>query len=1527
MKKILLFLLFFSIASQAQTVLMHSGTETVSTGMFYDSGGPTANHMNNENYTLTLCPAIPGTFVQLDFTSSFNLQGEPFDFMVIYEGTDDGGSVLRNIGDISPIACRDGIITSSDPSGCLTITFESDNTITSLGWNAAISLSVTPGDNDGNTPTAFCPSSAPFCADSPLQFVNTTSSDCVNTSVGDITENTCLDTAHNPAWYYMKIQNDGNLQLQIKQTSGPNGTGTGIDVDFAIWGPFSATDDTCGSFDAGNCTDNHDCTGSVVDCSWSPATIEIATIDNVHAGEIYMVLVTNFQGDPGYITMTQISPGANMTDCTIACPVAQKNNPNCGSSDGYITISKLKQNQPYHITYLDDGNPVVKDLISNETGNIIISGLDVGTYSNILIDYVGCTDPLGPFTLAAVAPQLTNLTAPATVCPGGDAIYTFTGTPNAIVTYTINSGASVEITLDAAGQEQLTVPNITASVTVRATGIRTTNTPITGSARDVSGAEKSTNAMGNMLAAGTVPTLLNSAKINGTHATMYLSLQHKVPAGTTITFSIARDTPAANVIISDGSLTQVYNSGPIDILQRITFITAVPTSLIKISRISGSVWIDAIRYSYQPLDCTNVANRTAIVSLGALTTAPIVTTPIIYCRDETPSQLHATNLPGAVLNWYGTNATGGTASATAPTPATNTPGDTTFYVSQTINGCESVRSAIVVQVNSAAIAPIVSALPITYCLNEIAVPLIATPLSGAVLNWYGLNATGGTASTATPTPDTTSPGTFNYYVSQSISGCESLRVFVKVIVNDIPDLPLVTSPVRYCEGVTAVPLRATPLSGATLNWYGNNATGGTASTVVPTPQTTSTGIANYYVSQTLNGCESPRALIRVLVGSMAAAPRVDAIVSYCQGSSPVALVAYPDAGASLNWYGTNQTGGTDSDVATIPATANLGLTTYYVSQTIGGCESARSAIAVTITPPPSAPVANPAIWSYCQGEITVALTATASAGATLNWYGTDATGGTASATAPIPSSVNHGTTIFYVSQTITGCESGRTPITVIVKPTPVLPRLASNVITYCQQSPTVALSATPSSGATLNWYGTNATGGTASLTAPTPSSLNDETTNYYVSQTVNGCESGRAVIQVQVKAKPLAPGVSSPVTYCNGATGLALTATITTGGTLKWYTSNAPTATPLAQAPVPNTTFAGNTNYYVSQIVNGCESDKALINVIISATPFPVVTARVSYCIGETAVPLQAFATGGGILNWYRNASGGTASNSAPVPTTTISGTELFYVSQTISGCESGRSAITVSVNPLPVVSLVDGIICIRESNRAVERSHILNAGLNNVDYEFTWALNERILDNEISNRLTALVPGSYTVLAKNKITGCISDPANAVVTASYVGESIVIHGSDAFSEHQDLTVLVSGSGVYEYQLDYGPFQDSNVFPAVSAGEHTVHVRDENGCTDLNEFVSVIGYLRFFTPNGDGYNDVWSIQGMTSDPSAKVSIFDRYGKLMKIINIDNQNWDGTYGGTALPSDDYWFVMDYTEKQSKKQFRGHFSLKR
>ena len=148
-----------------------------------------------------------------------------------------------------------------------------------------------------------------------------------------------------------------------------------------------------------------------------------------------------------------------------------------------------------------------------------------------------------------------------------------------------------------------------------------------------------------------------------------------------------------------------------------------------------------------------------------------------------------------------------------------------------------------------------------------------------------------------------------------------------------------------------------------------------------------------------------------------------------------------------------------------------------------------------------------------------------------------------------------------------------------------------------------------------------------------------------------------------------------------------------------------------------------------------------------------------------------------------------------------------------------------------------------------------------------------------------------------------------------------------------DITVQVSGTGDYEYAIDNidGPYQDDTAFREIAPGTHTIYVRDKNGCGIAQETFEqnliVEGFPKFFTPNGDSFNQYWQFkQPQEGEPVALVSIqiYDRFGRLLSEFSSDAPGWDGTVNGRPLPSGGYWFRAIDDEN---KVFKGFFTLKR
>ncbi len=192
-----------------------------------------------------------------------------------------------------------------------------------------------------------------------------------------------------------------------------------------------------------------------------------------------------------------------------------------------------------------------------------------------------------------------------------------------------------------------------------------------------------------------------------------------------------------------------------------------------------------------------------------------------------------------------------------------------------------------------------------------------------------------------------------------------------------------------------------------------------------------------------------------------------------------------------------------------------------------------------------------------------------------------------------------------------------------------------------------------------------------------------------------------------------------------------------------------------------------------------------------------------------------------------------------------------------------------------------------------------------------------------MANQIDVDTAGDYSVTVQDA-NGCSKTKKFKIIESepAAITEVVVKDFSGA-----DNSVLIefTGSGNYEFSIDRISYQDSPSFSNVNPGIYNAVARDKNGCGPSNTFLFyVLDYPRFFTPNGDGFNDLWLVKDFDQLPDYKISIFDRYGKLLKQMDQNSTGWNGTFNGQQLPSDDYWFTLVLV---NGKSIKGHFSLKR
>ena len=137
------------------------------------------------------------------------------------------------------------------------------------------------------------------------------------------------------------------------------------------------------------------------------------------------------------------------------------------------------------------------------------------------------------------------------------------------------------------------------------------------------------------------------------------------------------------------------------------------------------------------------------------------------------------------------------------------------------------------------------------------------------------------------------------------------------------------------------------------------------------------------------------------------------------------------------------------------------------------------------------------------------------------------------------------------------------------------------------------------------------------------------------------------------------------------------------------------------------------------------------------------------------------------------------------------------------------------------------------------------------------------------------------------------------------------------------------GFGGYEYFFQGESYGSVNVFTVNQDSNITVKVVDSQGCEATMvfpfDFTGMLEIPNFFTPDGDNMNDFWYPRNREFFPNLEVKIYDRYGRVVAILD-QVKKWDGTYDGKEVPTGDYWYVVNANDKE-KQQYVGHFTLYR
>lgn len=685
---------------------------------------------------------------------------------------------------------------------------------------------------------------------------------------------------------------------------------------------------------------------------------------------------------------------------------------------------------------------------------------------------------------------------------------------------------------------------------------------------------------------------------------------------------------------------------------------------------------------------------------------------VAYCRDEQAQPLTATSTSGNSLVWY-TSANGGTGNGTAPTPLTNVAGITTYYVSQVSQSthCEGNRVPISVTIH-----------PIPNIVNFSSVNPDKCATSTGSITLLGLDANKtyqvNYSRNGIPVVISLSADAAGSLIISNLSAATYSDIYVvsfgcpsnkmgPIILSDPnpPAAPEATASNEICSGNTLKLFAKTSLSGnIAFSWSGPNGfTSPDQNPVISNASKNATG--TYFVTITQNNCTSAPGKVMVTVYETPAISMVTSNSPICSGNT-LNLSSNSSYSGSLTYAWTGP-GGFTADIqnpSIVNSTpANSGTYQLVITSGEGNCKSAPVQTVAVINPTPNisgATKMDPVNCASATGSITLSGLFP-NKNFEVNYLkngipikidlASDVSGQV------IISNLTSGNyTNIFVS--ITNCTSNVVGPLNLTDPNPPEKPEVKNNGPLCVGKTLVLTAETTLSGAIIyNWSGPG--GFTSSLQNPT---INSVTTSagglYSLTVTQNNCTSAAATTNVVIHTLPSAP-VTAPLSYCLDEASIPLSAT---GNSLLWYNTISG-GTGSATAPVPVTSTAGITNYYVTQTDNnGCESERALLSVTIHPNAIADFSPKTSidcppFRIGSDNINLHEYPSNNSQYNWYIN--GVFAGSGIQFPGYTIVGANdsviVKLITTSLFGCKSDSLSHKFSTPKLPnpsfTIDKIDG--------------------------------------------------------------------------------------------------------------------------------------------------------------------------------------------------------------------------------------------
>ena len=779
----------------------------------------------------------------------------------------------------------------------------------------------------------------------------------------------------------------------------------------------------------------------------------------------------------------------------------------------------------------------------------------------------------------------------------------------------------------------------------------------------------------------------------------------------------------------------------------------------------------------------------------------------------------------------------------------------------------------------------ISSTQMTVVVNPIITPTfpqVAAICSGETLSDLPTESTNNIQGTWSPALNSTATTiyTFSPDASETCAENQSMTITVNPIIT-----PTFTQVGAICAGETLSDLPTTSSNGVLGTW---------------SPAINNMATITYAFSPDAGECSTSLVQMTIIVNSLVT-PTFTQVGAICAGETLSDLPTTSANGVLGTWS---------------PAMNSTATTTYtFIPDASETCAENQS---MTITVNPIITPTFTQVGAVCAGETISNLPTTSANGVLGTWS---------------PAINNIATTTYVFTPDMGECSTSLAQMTIIVNP--IITPNFNQVGAICAGETLSDLPTTSANGVSGSWL---------------PVMNNISTTTYIFTPDSGECSTG--LVQMTVIVNPIiTPNFNQVGAICAGEALSNLPTTSVNGVSGIWSPGMSNTAT-TAYTFTPD----------ASETCAVSQSMTITVNPTITPIFYPVA----AICEGELLTNLPTISMNGVSGSW--------------LPLMNNTSTTTYVFTPDAGECSIGLVQMTIAVNPIitPIFTQV-GAICVGETLSdlpTTSANGVLGTwspAINNTattTYTFTSDTSETCAVNQsmtitvnqtvipVFDPVGAICEGelltNLPTTSVNGVLGIWSPAMNNMATTTYIftpdaseicaeTTTLEIVVNEIINSNLDLRIVVNkldynqsvevdvanAVGFYEYKLDGGLWQDSNLFENLIVGKHIVAAREKSGCSiESNIWFLLIDYPRFFTPNNDGVNDTWNIEGLESQPEAVITVFDRYGKTLAVFRANELGWNGVWNGKGILSNSYWFKVRYFEMEKRpKTVMSYFSLLR